>query len=124
MYRQALIEKKEEVLAGLGMKFDTLAAMGRIAEEDKAQLSHDEFVSLRLNSLDHLQLRMVNEALDRLAAGDYGTCLSCDQPIPAKRLEAVPWTRYCVACQDSIGLQDLSEPEPRFRMLHSTTGHR
>ena len=115
-YRRMLMEKKENVLAGLGVKFDTLAKMGRIAEEDQAQLSHDEFVSLRLNSLDHLQLRMVNEALDRLEAGDFGTCLSCDQEIPAKRLKAVPWARYCVACQDEVGaLEQTEQHETRFR---------
>ncbi|HTT61912.1 MAG TPA: hypothetical protein VMG35_08730, partial [Bryobacteraceae bacterium] len=55
-YRQMLLAKREQVLAGLGLKFDSLAAMGRVAEDDQAQLSHDEFVSLRLNSLDYGQL--------------------------------------------------------------------
>ena len=68
--------------AGLGGKFDTLAKMGRVAEDDQAQISHEEFVSLRLNSLDYAQLRLVEEALDRLAAGDYGICLACEEPIP------------------------------------------
>ena len=46
-YRQQLIEKRAEVMSTLGMKFDTLARMGRVAEEDQAQITHDEFVSLR-----------------------------------------------------------------------------
>jgi len=78
-------------MAGLGIKFDTLAKMGRVAEEDQAQLSHDEFISLRLNSLDYVQLKLIEEALDRIEAGDYGICLSCEEPIPAKRLQALPW---------------------------------
>jgi DnaK suppressor protein len=45
---------------------------------------------------------MVDEALDRLNAGDYGICLACEEPIPPKRLRAVSWARYCVACQESI----------------------
>lgn len=52
-YRRMLLDKREQVVSGLGAKFDTLAGMGRVAEEDQAQLSHDEFVSLRLNSLDY-----------------------------------------------------------------------
>ena len=92
-------------MAGLGIKFDTLAKMGRVAEEDQAQLSHDEFISLRLNSLDYVQLRMIEEALDRIEAGDYGVCLGCEEPIPAKRLQAVPWAKYCVTCQ-----QEMSNP--------------
>jgi DnaK suppressor protein len=103
LYRQMLLEKREEVLTALGAKFDTMARLGRVAEDDQAQISHDEFVSLRLNSLDYAQLRMIEEALDRLDSGDYGVCLACEEPIPAKRLRAVCWARYCVKCQDTVG---------------------
>ena len=113
VYRKVLLEKRKNVMAGLGIKFDTLAKMGRVAEEDQAQLSHDEFISLRLNSLDYVQLRLIEEALDRIEAGDYGTCLSCEEPIPAKRLEALPWAKYCVTCQQNIGsMQDDSQAVP------------
>ncbi len=106
-YRKVLVEKRENVMAGLGIKFDTLAKMGRVAEEDRAQLSHDEFVSLRLNRLDYVQLKLIEEALDRIEAGDYGICMSCEEPISAKRLQALPWAKYCVTCQQSLAnLQD------------------
>ena len=111
MYRKMLIEKRKSVLAGLGIKFDTLAKMGRVAEEDQAQLSHDEFVSLRLNSLDYVQLRMVEEALDRIHTGDYGICLLCEKPIPTKRLQALPWAKYCVTCQQNLGNVDTAESD-------------
>jgi DnaK suppressor protein len=104
-YRQQLLDKRAAVMSGLGTKFDTIAGMGRVAEEDQAQLSHDEFVSLRLNGLDYAQLRLVEEALDRMDSGDYGICLACEEPIPPKRLRAISWARYCVKCQDSVGRQ-------------------
>jgi len=104
-YRDMLLSKRHDVLAGLGIKFDTLARMGRVAEEDQAQITHDEFVSLRLNRLDYLQLRMIEEALDRLSSGDFGVCLACEEAIPAKRLKALPWARYCVSCQEAIGAE-------------------
>src|SRR5437588_6309399 len=88
-YEQMLLAKREQVMAGLGIKFDTIAKMGRVAEEDQAQMSHDEFVSLHLNSLDYGQLRLIEEALDRIHSGDYGVCLACEEPIPAKRLQAL-----------------------------------
>jgi DnaK suppressor protein len=116
-YRQMLLERREQVVFGLGVKFDTLAKMGRVAEEDQAQLSHDEFVSLRLNSLDYGQLRMVEEALDRVQSGDFGVCLACEQPIPSKRLQALPWARYCVPCQETIGMmqgEELHEARQRL----------
>jgi DnaK suppressor protein len=112
-YRKVLLEKRKNVMTGLGMKFDTLARMGRVAEEDQAQLSHDEFISLRLNSLDYVQLRMIEEALDRIEAGDYGVCLSCEEPIPAKRLEALPWAKFCVSCQQSLGSMQDDSPSAK-----------
>ena len=116
VYREQLLEKRTAVLSTLGVKFDTLARMGRVAEEDQAQLTHDEFVSLRLNSIDYVQLRLVDEAIDRLDSGDYGICLSCEEPIPAKRLRALPWARYCVPCQEMAGVaseRDLIETRSR-----------
>jgi hypothetical protein len=100
-YRQMLIEKRDRVVSGLGAKFDTIAKMGRVAEED----------------LDYGQLRLVEEALDRVQSGDFGVCLACEQPIPPKRLQAVPWARYCVPCQEAIGMMqpdDLAEARPRL----------
>lgn len=114
-YRQMLLDKRQEVISGLGVKFDTIAKLGRVAEEDQAQLSHDEFVSLRLNSLDYGQLRLVEEALDRVQSGDYGVCLECEQPIPPKRLQALPWARYCVPCQELVGMTGREDREPEVR---------
>jgi DnaK suppressor protein len=102
VYRQILTDKRAQALSGLGIKFDSLARMGRIAEEDQAQVTHDEFVSLQINSLDYGQLRLINEALDRLQHGDYGVCLACEGPIAAKRLRALPWARYCVHCEERL----------------------
>ena len=101
IYREMLLKKRAEVVSGLGTKFDTLARMGRVAEDDQAQYLSDESVSLHLNTLDYTQLRLIEEALDRLDAGDYGICLCCDKPIPPKRLNAVCWARYCVRCQEA-----------------------
>ena len=112
-YREMLMEKRAEVLSGLGVKFDTLARMGRVAEDDQAQFLNEESVSLHLNILDYAQLRLIEEALDRLDSGDYGICLSCDQPIPPKRLQAVPWARYCVRCQEAGAEQEWNEVRSR-----------
>ena len=99
-FRHTLLAKRQEIIAALDMKFDTLARMGRVAEDDQAQISHDEFISLQKNRIDYGQLRLVEEALDRVESGDYGICLGCDDPIPEKRLRAIPWARYCIPCQE------------------------
>ncbi len=41
----------------------------------------------------------VRSALTRIDEGTYGLCESCDDPIAARRLDAVPWARLCVSCQ-------------------------
>jgi DnaK suppressor protein len=101
-YRRMLDEKRQSILSGFGLTFHSSPRTDRVPEEDQAQVSHDEFVSLQLNSLDYLQLRLINEALDRLGSGHYGVCLACDAPIPATRLNALPWARHCVACQEKL----------------------
>jgi DnaK suppressor protein len=108
-----LREKRAELLSGLGTKFDTLARMGRVAEDDHAQFLNDESVSLHLNTLDYAQLRLIDEALDRLDSGDYGICLSCEEPIPPKRLRAVSWARYCVRCQEAGSEREWNEVRSR-----------
>ena len=110
-YRQALLAKRAEVLSSLGLKVDSIASIGRVGEEDQAQASLEEFISLRLSSLDYEKLRLVDEALDRLDSGDFGVCLGCEQLIPAKRLLAIPWAKYCVRCQDQLANLHFEENE-------------
>jgi DnaK suppressor protein len=47
-------------------------------------------------------LRNVHAALDRLRQGTYGVCCDCDEDIPARRLEAVPWAERCARCQEAF----------------------
>ena len=46
-------------------------------------------------------LRRVRSALTRMAGGTYGACLRCEVEINGKRLVAVPWTAYCIKCQEA-----------------------
>jgi DnaK suppressor protein len=48
----------------------------------------------------HCLLQMAEAALDRIRDGSFGQCLACGGLIGTKRLEAVPWTELCVACQE------------------------
>jgi len=47
-------------------------------------------------------LKMVAEALERMDKGRYGQCAACEEEINPKRLEAVPWARYCLHCQERL----------------------
>ena len=41
----------------------------------------------------------IDAALQRIENGTYGTCVNCGEPIPADRLEAVPWATLCIDCK-------------------------
>ena len=47
-------------------------------------------------------LQLVTEALERIEAGSYGQCVACEEEINGKRLEAVPWARCCLQCQERM----------------------
>ncbi len=69
---------------------------------DKAASSYNkEFLFHQSNSERQL-LQMVEGALDRVREGTFGQCVSCGKDINPKRLEAVPWTRHCIECQEKL----------------------
>ena len=111
-FRQTLLSRRDDMAASLGIRFDTLARLGRVAEEDKALLTHEEFISVHRNGIYYEQLRLIEDALRRLDAGQYGVCQSCDDRIPEKRLRALPWARYCLTCQEHHAGQNSTDPEP------------
>lgn len=89
---------------------------GRIADQDSAQDIADraassytkEFLFSQSNN-DRQLLQMVETALQRIREGEFGECVSCGNEINAKRLEAVPWTRYCIECQEKLEKGQLEE---------------
>jgi len=89
---------------------------GRIADQDTAQDIADraassytkEFLFSQSNN-DRQLLQMVETALARIREGAFGECVSCGNEINAKRLEAVPWTRYCIECQEKLEKGQLEE---------------
>ena len=94
-------------------------ADGRSADEDTAQDIADraassytkEFLFSQSNNERQL-LQMVEKALARIREGSFGECIHCGKEINAKRLEAVPWTRHCIECQEKLE-QGLLEEAPR-----------
>ena len=56
-------------------------------------------------------LTEVQQALERIDNGTYGTCVVCGQPIPAKRLQAIPWDARCVKDEEQLEQRNLSVTE-------------
>ena len=105
-YQELLLRAKADALASLGYRPDALANGGRVGEEDQAQISNEEFVEMRLNHLEYQKLRQVKAALQRIEDGDYGVCSNCGESIPPRRLQILPWAKYCVPCQEDAGQYD------------------
>ncbi|QNI30704.1 TraR/DksA family transcriptional regulator [Alloacidobacterium dinghuense] len=77
---------------------------------DQAVTSYQKELLFTQGTSGHAQLSQIRLALDRLDDGSYGECLQCGNPIGAKRLEAVPWTPYCIDCQGKIENGQIEAP--------------
>lgn len=77
---------------------------------DQAVAGYQKEMLFSQNTDRNAQLRMVRQALDRIANDAFGECVRCTKTIGAKRIEALPWTPYCIDCQERIESGDV---EPR-----------
>jgi DnaK suppressor protein len=104
-YRKVLEKKAEEVRRSMSAQkaAQVVARLDCPSDEgDLSQQHHEEWIFLNRNTIDMKLLREVNDALLRVDHGTYGVCAECEEPISAKRLDALPWARYCVVCQEAI----------------------
>jgi DnaK suppressor protein len=102
-YREALLRKRAEILAGGGIRplqtsMETNTRQGDLA--DQASGNNEVHIQLKLRQTDAKILTAIEEALSRIEKGSYGVCRDCGEPISAARLNAIPWTRVCIACKE------------------------
>src|SRR5277367_1956029 len=77
---------------------------------DQAVASYQKELLFSQGTNGHAQLTLIRAALDRLSEGSYGECLNCAKTIGVKRLEALPWTPYCIDCQEKIENGEIEDP--------------
>jgi DnaK suppressor protein len=80
---------------------------GREADEDptvdladKAANSYTKEFLFGQTHNDRSMLQLIDDALTRIRNNTFGECIACNEELQQKRLEAVPWTRYCISCQE------------------------
>lgn len=116
-YHKALEAKSEELQRSMSAQ-KVAQVVSRLDvpsdEGDLSQQSHEEWIFLNRNTLDMKLLREVQAALRRVQQGTYGVCAACDEPISAKRLDAVPWAKFCVQCQERIGAETAEYDDDDF----------
>ncbi|MBI3895218.1 MAG: TraR/DksA family transcriptional regulator [Acidobacteria bacterium] len=103
IYKKRLLERRSELLETVSKTEQD----GRQADEeaardlaDKASSSYTKEFLFKKSNDDRFILQLIQEALDRLDEGNYGTCVACGGEIQQKRLDAVPWARHCIECQE------------------------
>ena len=105
-FRKKLLQKRDELMQDLAKNREVSdETVDESAQDmaDRATSAYTKEFAYSLSEADRKILVLIDEAVSRLDAGTYGTCVHCSAPVQEKRLEAVPWARHCLDCQE---LQD------------------
>lgn len=98
-YREVL-ETKQAELSRVLRNREGIAIEKSPDALDEVQHAAERELAIRNLDRESNLLRNVRAALRRLDEGAYGICLHCEEEISPKRLNAVPWTAYCIQCQE------------------------
>lgn len=102
-YRNKILKKKEEIVNKISETYnESKEVESGIAQDvvDKAESSYTKEFLLSLSNAEREQLLLIDEALKRIDKKELGICQRCGKDINKKRLDVVPWTSYCIDCQE------------------------
>ncbi|MGY6021875.1 TraR/DksA family transcriptional regulator [Streptomyces spinosirectus] len=88
-----LLEARQRLEHARASRLAQLQALG-----ETAQSADDHLLSEQRTAMRRV-LKEIDDAFARIEDGTYGTCLGCAKPVPAERLEILPYTRHCVPCR-------------------------
>ena len=111
-FKRKLLEKKAAIGQKLSEVYNESKEMEtNIAQDlvDKAETSYTKEFLLSLSDTEREQLVLIDEALRRIQKREFGICQQCKKEIGKKRLEALPWTPYCINCQEKAEEESTSE---------------
>ncbi|GAC1395984.1 MAG: hypothetical protein NVSMB56_10400 [Pyrinomonadaceae bacterium] len=113
-YRDKLLSKREGLFRQVTEAEMSSRERDLEATQDPADMAANAYTKELLISMsanDRRSLNLIDEALKRAETGGYGDCVNCGETINEKRLEAVPWARYCLRCQDLLERGLLNKEE-------------
>lgn len=99
--RRAVLEKKLGELTGVFQDRSELTVETSPDALDTIQMTTDREVCVERMNISAQILSDVRAALESVNNGSYGICEDCDEPISPRRLNAIPWARVCVKCQQA-----------------------
>jgi DnaK suppressor protein len=103
LYRDRLLERRESLFSQVTEAEMSSRERDLEATQDPADMAANAYTKELLISMsanDRRLLSLIDEALLRVENGEFGHCVNCDEPVSERRLDAVPWARYCLKCQD------------------------
>ena len=95
-----ILEKRQTELSEVLRNREGIAIEKSPDALDEVQRAGERELAIRNLDRESNLLRNVRGALRRIQDGSFGTCLHCDLEISPRRLNAVPWTAYCITCQE------------------------
>src|SRR3982751_489343 len=98
-FRESLEAKQAELVQVLRNR-DGIAIEKSPDALDEVQNAAERELAIRNLDRESNLLRNVRAALHRIEEGTFGVCVHCEEDISIKRLHAVPWTPYCISCQE------------------------
>jgi DnaK suppressor protein len=99
--RRTVLEAKLGDLTAVFKDRSELAIENSADVLDNIRMATDLDVSVLRMNISAQMLSEVREALARLDTSEYGVCEDCEESIPQRRLDAIPWARVCVKCQEA-----------------------
>src|SRR5687768_13701726 len=102
VYRDRLLERRESLFSQVTEAEMSSRERDLEATQDPADMAANAYTKELLISMsanDRKLLDLIDEALVRVEKGEYGECVNCGEPVSERRLDAVPWARYCLKCQ-------------------------
>ena len=103
VFRDKLLDRRESLVGQVQQAEMYSRERDAEATQDPADMAANAYTKELLVSMsdnDRQLLNLIDEALERIEAGKYARCAHCGEVLPEKRLDAVPWARHCVGCQD------------------------
>jgi DnaK suppressor protein len=100
-FQKLLIARVTE-LERLGGHRDEIKVERSADQLDEIQRASERALAVSNLDREYTQLRNARAALRRIQEGSFGTCQECDEDIHPKRLAAVPWTPFCIQCQEAL----------------------
>jgi len=96
-----ILETRQAELVGVLRNRDGITIEKSPDALDEVQNAAERELAIRNLDRESNLLRNVRAALRRIDDGSFGTCVHCDEEISPKRIAAVPWTPYCIQCQEA-----------------------